>query len=293
MRPDVEPTSDAVPARPRRGYRDGPAREHAPGFGPGLAAALWAEALKARRSPVPLVTALAFALAPLMGGVFMLIAREPAWAHRLGLIAAKAELTTAAADWPTYLGLLAQSTAVGGFLLFGMVVIWLFGREHSDRTATDLLALPTSRESIVLAKLILAWVWSATLTAEVLLLGLGIGGAIGLPDWSVLLVLDASRRIAATAGLTMFVATPLALAASIGRGYLAPVGTMMGLVFLAQILAVVGWGAYFPWSVPALYSGAGGPELPPPGALSYALVIAVGVGGATLTAVWWRFADQT
>jgi hypothetical protein len=39
----------------------------------GLRAALWAEALKARRSRMPLVTALGFCLAPLMGGFFMVV----------------------------------------------------------------------------------------------------------------------------------------------------------------------------------------------------------------------------
>ena len=266
---------------------------HAPGFGPELVAAIWTEALKARRSPAPVLTALAFALPPLMGGVFMLIFKEPAWARRLGLVAAKAELTASTADWPTYFGLLAPAVGVGGFLLFGLVVIWLFGREHSDRTITDLLALPTSREAIVVAKLIVAAAWSAALTVEVLLLGLAVGSAIGLPGWSPMLALEATRRIAVTATLTFAVAVPLSLAASAGRGYLVPVGGMMLLVFLAQILAAVGWGAYFPWSVPALYSGAGGSDLPPLALSSYLLVVGVSAGGAALTIAWWRFADQT
>lgn len=276
----------------RSGYRDELVLGSAPGVCSGLLAALWAESLKASRSPAPALTALAFALAPAMGGVFMLIVKDPAWARRMGMVAAKAELTTGAADWPTYLGLLAQSIAVGGLLLFGLVVIWLFGREYGDRTVTDLLALPTSREVIVIAKLIVAAIWSAVLTAEVLLLGLGIGGAIGLSGWSATLALDAARRIAVAASLTVLVVIPLALVASAGRGYLASVGMMLLLLFLAQILVAVGWGPYFPWSVPALYSGAGGPDLPPLMLLSYLLVVGVGLGGASLTLIWWRFADH-
>jgi ABC-2 type transport system permease protein len=238
------------------------------------------------------LTALAFALAPAMGGVFMLIVKDPALARRMGIVAAKAELTTGAADWPTYFGLLTQSIAVGGLLLFGLVIIWLFGREYGDRTAPDLLALPTSRESIVIAKLIVAVIWSALLTAEVLLLGLGVGSVIGLPGWSATLALDAARQIALTASLTVLVTVPLTWAASAGRGYLAPVGVMLLLLFFAQILVAVGWGPYFPWSVPALHSGAGGPDLPPLTLPSYALVVGVGLGGASLTLIWWRFADH-
>lgn len=288
-----EPVLDVKNGGPDSAYRADVAREHGPGYLSRLSAALWAEALKARRSPAPMLTALAFTLPPLMGGLFMVIARDPAWARRMGFVAAKAELTVATADWPTYVGLLTQSIAVGGLLLFGLVVIWIFGREYSDRTVTDLLALPTPRESIVAAKLIVAVVWSAALTAEVLLLGLGIGSAIGLPGWSAALAIDAAYRIAVTAGLTVLLVVPLAFAASAGRGYLAPVGGLILVVFLAQILAAVGWGAYFPWSVPALYSGAGGPDLPPLAPPSYLLVVAAGVAGAALTMAWWRFADQT
>jgi ABC-2 type transport system permease protein len=49
----------------------------------GLRAALWAEALKARRSRMPLVTALGFCLAPLMGGFFMVVLKDPERARRL------------------------------------------------------------------------------------------------------------------------------------------------------------------------------------------------------------------
>src|SRR2546425_633804 len=112
----------------------------------GFAGAFWAEALKVRRSKVLWISALGISLAPLMGGLFMLIFKNPEWARSAGLISTKAELTMATADWPTYFGLLAQATAIGGFLIFSVVTIWVFGREYSDGTAKDLLALPTSRQ---------------------------------------------------------------------------------------------------------------------------------------------------
>jgi ABC-2 type transport system permease protein len=177
--------------------------------------------------------------------------------------------------------------------IFGLVITWLFGREFIDGTAHDLLALPTHRESIVIAKLIVAAIWPALLTAEVLLLGLGVGSATGLTGWSAPLALDAARQIALTASLTVLVTMPLAWVASAGRGYLAPVGAMLLLPFLAQILVAVGWGPYFPWSVPALHSGAGGPDLPPLMLPSYVLVVGVGLGGASLMLLRWRFADHT
>ena len=256
-------------------------------------AALWSETLKARRSRVPWVSALAFALAPLVGGLFMLILKDPAWARRFGLITAKAQLTAGTADWPTYLGLLAQMVAVGGPIVFGLVAVWTFGREYSDRMVTDLLALPASRVAIVAAKFVVVALWSAVLAALVGLLGMAIGAAVGLPGWSSASALDAAGRFAASAGLTIALVTPFALAASAGRGYLPPIGAMFLAVFLAQVVAALGWGAYFPWSVPALAAGVAGPGPRDVGFAGYLVVVLTGAAGVAGTAAWWRFADQT
>jgi hypothetical protein len=96
----------------------------------------------------------------------------PAENRALGLLGDKAELSGAAADWPGYLALLAQAAGVAGFLIYGMTTIWLFGREFSDHTAKDLLALPTSRTAIVSAKFTLAATWTMLLALQVALLGL-------------------------------------------------------------------------------------------------------------------------
>lgn len=259
----------------------------------GLWPALWAEALKAHRSRMPLVTALGFCLAPLMGGFFMVVLKDPERARRLGLIGTKAQLVSGTADWPTYLGVLAQATAVGGVLLFGLVAIWLFGREFSHRTTTDLLALPTSRSAIVAAKFLVLGVWSAGLVAVLFSLGLAVGGLVGLPGWSTALALRAAGTTAATGGLTLPLVTVLALAASAGRGYLPAVGVMFLMVFLAQVVAAAGWGPYFPWSVPALYSGIAGRHAQQLGSPSYLLVVIAGLAGLAGTFTWWQTADQT
>lgn len=259
----------------------------------GLRAALWAEALKARRSRMPLVTALGFCLAPLMGGFFMVVLKDPERARRLGLIGAKAQLTTGTADWPTYLAVLAQATAIGGVLLFGLAAIWVFGREYSHRTIADLLALPTGRAAIVGAKFLVVALWAAALVVIVFLLGMAVGAVVGLPQWSAGLALRGFGTVAATGGLTVLLVTPLAFAASAGRGYLPPIGVMFLMVFLAQVLAAAGWGPYFPWSVPALYSGIAGQSAQHLGGVSYVLVGLAGVAGVLGTFAWWRLADQT
>ncbi|MGZ3583136.1 MAG: ABC transporter permease [Ktedonobacterales bacterium] len=259
----------------------------------GFTAALWAEALKARRSIVLWLTALAIALAPLVGALFMLILKDPDLASRAGLLTTKAQARAAAADWPTYFSLLEQSVAIGGFVVFGFVATWLFGREYSDRTVKDLLALPTTRQEIVTAKYIVLIVWSTTLTVLVYALGLAAGALVGLPGWSLGLALAAAGQLAVTAGLTVALVTPFAWVASAGKGYLLPVGAMFLAIFLAQVIAAIGLGPYFPWSVPALTSGVAGPAGQTVGPLSYLLVVLTGLAGIAATAAWWRFADQT
>ena len=259
----------------------------------GLGAALWSEALKARRSPIPVITALGGTIAPVVGGVFMAILKDPVWAREHGLIAAKAELAASTADWPTFWALLVQAVAVGGLILFGLIAIWVFGREWSDRTAKDLLALPTARPAIVGAKFIVVGVWSMLIAALIFVEGLGIGSAVGLLGWSSPLMLDAARRIAVTAVLTVALVTPFAWAASAGRGYMAPIGVLFLVLVLAQVLAAAGWGLKFPWSIPALMSGVAGEATPLVGLGSHLLVLLTGCAGIIATLGWWQRADQS
>lgn len=255
-------------------------------------AALWAEALKARRSKVPWLTALGFALAPLVGGLFMVILKDPERARSMGLISAKAQLSAGVADWPTYLGMLAQATAVGGGVLFALVTAWVFGREFADRTAKELLALPTPRAAIVAGKFVVVALWCGGLTALVFALGMPIGALVGMPGWSVALLWRGAADLATTAALDLALMPPVALLASAGRGYLPGLGFAFLTIFLAQIAAATGWGDWFPWSVPALFSGLAGPRAAQLGPHSYLLVAAALVAGLVATVAWWRGADQ-
>lgn len=258
-----------------------------------LSQAVWVELLKARRSRMPLLTVAAFSLAPFAGGFFMIVLKDPEVARRLGMISAKAQILAGDADWPTYLNLLAQATAIGGTILFSFVASWVFGREYSDRTVKDLLALPTPRLTIVLAKFIIVLLWSAGLTVVIYLIGLGVGLAVALPPAAAETFRQGTLSLALTAGLTITLATPIAFFASAGRGYLPPMGAAILAVILAQILAAAGWGDYFPWSIPALYAGMAGPDYPAIGLASYTIVALTGLAGLIGTLAWWELADQT
>jgi ABC-2 type transport system permease protein len=258
-----------------------------------FSAALYAEALKMRRSKVPLYTAIGFSMAPLAGGLFMIILKDPEAARSLGLITTKAQLLTGTADWTSFFSFLAQAVAAGGMILFSIVTIWVFGREFSDHTVKELLALPTSRESIVTAKFIVVAVWSCTATLLISGIGIAVGTMVVLPGWSKELLRASIANIMGTAVLTLPLMSFVSLLASIGRGYLPPFGWTIFMLFLANLSAILGWGDWLPWAIPGLFSGVAGPRAELLGVHSYVMLGTASLFGILATFYWWRNADQT
>lgn len=256
-------------------------------------AALWSELLKARRSKVPLLAAIGFTLAPLMDGLFMFIMKDPVRAREMGLLSVKAQMAMSTAEWTTFFSVLSQAIAIGGVMVFSIVTAWIFGREFSDHTAKDLMALPTSRENIVLSKLIVITLWVFCVTLWIYSIGLLIGALVDMAGWSTPLAWRSLADVFASAAMTLLLMTPVAFIASMGRGYLPPLGFAVLTIFLAQIIAATGWGDWFPWAVPALFSGAAGPRGELIGVHSYILVVLAGIAGLAATFHWWRTADQT
>ena len=258
-----------------------------------FSSALWAETLKMFRSKVPLFTALGFSIAPLVGGLFMIILKDPEAAKSMGLISAKAQLAAGTAEWSTLFNMLAQATAVGGGIIFAIFTAWIFGREFSDHTAKELLALPTSREAIVGAKFVVIAIWTFLLTVWCFVLGLIVGKLVVIPGWSAELFHSAFVDILGAGILTILLLPFVAFAASVGKGYLPSFGWMVFSTALAQIAAITGWGDWFPWSVPALFGGAVGPRAEYLGTHSYIIILIASAIGLIATYYWWRNADQT
>ena len=259
----------------------------------GLAAAFWAETLKARRARITLLTAAGFLLLPLAGGLFMMILKNPAQARGMGLISAKAQITVGVADWPSYFSMMTQGVAVAGAILFALITAWVFGREFSDHTVKDLLALPTPRWVIVVAKFVLIALWVLALTLLVFVAGLAIAAAVDIPGWSPQLAWAALGTVLVTAVLTALLMPFVAFFASLGRGYLLPIGWTILALALANILSLLGWGDWFPWAIPALVSGMAGVNVEQPGGHSYLMVLVAALVGGAATIAWWQSADQT
>lgn len=245
---------------------------------PGIITALAVETRKAASSPVLLTTGVL-----LVAGVGILAGVMTA-AARGGNEQIRAQLGGFAdADpWPQLVGGASQITAAGGFLAFGVALSWLVGREFADRTVAGLFALPVSRAQIALAKLAVfaaaTFPVALLLTAVVLLVGLVSG--LGVPDPAARTGL---ARLFALTVLTGFLVWPAAWVATLGRGLLPGIAATVVLIVMAQGLAVMGTGAWFPIAAPALWAVA--PERVGVGQL--ALVALVPAVSAALTVRAW------
>jgi ABC-2 type transport system permease protein len=255
----------------------------------GWSAALANEWLKIRRSRVPIVTFVVLAIGPLAGGLFIYIAADPQRAKDLGLLGQKAELSGITADWPGMLMFSTQIASAGALLLFSFIVTWMFGREFVDGTAHYLMSLPVSRGVIVAAKFALYAVWAALLGFWLTAVTFAVGLLMRLPGWSASLAVAGASGTLRACLLTILAITPIAYVASRSRGYLAPLGCAIGLLAVAQVAAILGWGAYIPWAIPAVAAGVAPDQEAT--AASWLIVVATGALGILATIRWWRSPD--
>jgi len=255
--------------------------------------AIKAEFLKNKHANIRWVTVIVFAIAPIFGGVFMLLIQGDGHEALSGVLKTKTEVMEIEATWQSFLGILTQAVGVGGVLIFGFVTSWLFGREYSDGTAKDLLALPISRIKILNAKFIYYLTWCLGLAISNLIIGLVIGFALQLDGWSFFLFIESMEIYFMTALLIILLNTPIAFFALWGKGYLAPLGVVALLLVFSQILGAMGMGIYFPWSVPGIYSGMAGKEFKMQlNETSFMILILTSSFGYISTLLWWKYSDQ-
>ena len=255
--------------------------------------AFQAEVIKIKYSKIFWTTFVAFGLAPIMGAVFILMVQDSEALTKASGLASKAKAMNFEANWKSYIDILTQAVGVGGVLVFGFVASWIFGREYSDGTAKDLLSLPTSRTQILNAKFVLYGFWCLMLILSNLLVAFLLGTILQLSPISTDLLSQLLTDYFITTILTIIVGVPIAFFALYGKGYLAPLGFVALTLVFSQVIAATGYGTYFPWSIPGLYSGAGGDYKNLLDNFSYAILILTGIAGYFATTIFWKVADQT
>lgn len=249
------------------------------------------EYLKLFRSKIFLITLAASLAMPIMAGLTMFILKDPQAAKNMGLLGQGGSIQ-GSADWPYYIRLLAKLLSFGLFTIaFGFVSAWVFGREYTERTAKDMLALPISRSSVVLAKLVAIATCCLVLFGVAYSLALLVGVGLHLEGWSTELALRGSVYLVLAGVSAVWLSTPLAFLASNTKGYLAPLGFIAVIMVLGNFVAALGYDQYYPWSLPLLIvtKGLTGSTI---GITGVAIISLTGLAGLIGTLAWWRLADQ-
>jgi len=253
---------------------------------------LWAETLKVRKSKVLWLTMAFFAFVAFMMGLIVFLQQHPELSQKLGLIGVKANMVQfGEPGWKSFMLLLSQGLAGVGLIGFGFITSWVFGREYSEHTLKDLLALPVSRASIVIAKLIVIAVWAALLSLIFVGSALLFGRMAGLEGWSTELFLSFLYRFTMIALFSMLLCTPIAFFASFSGGFLLPVGIVIVTMMTANFSGLLGLTAYFPWAISGLFCVAPGTEITIQ-PVSYIILLTTSLTGLAGTIAWWRYADQ-
>lgn len=235
------------------------------------------------------LTFIIFTIAPVMASFFMYLLKDPELVRQSGFIGAQSQIKSEF-SWEVYFIFLTQIVAVGGIIVFGFVISWIFGREYTDRTITDLLALPFPRIYIPLAKLVTSAIVCFLLTIYIVVVGVLLGWLIDIPKGSLQVFSVGITNVFVAMCLTILLSTPVAFFACYGKGYLAPLGFVIIMIVCSQIIGALGYGHYFPWSIPAFFGGLYGDEqgLPFP---SVVMIITTGFIGICATFIWWKVAE--
>jgi len=176
----------------------------------------------------------------------------------------------------------------GGILLFILILSWIFGREFTDGTLKDMLAVPVERGSIVLAKYTVMAIWAEAMTLVIFIAGLCMGALMNLPGGSINVLIQGSGLVVEASFLAILAVLPFALLASMGRGYLLPLGVAGLTMIVVNLAQILGWGEFFPWAVPVIFALGKSPLT----MTSYWIVLLTGLAGMIGTYLWWKYADQ-
>ncbi len=249
---------------------------------------IWVELRKAVRSRVPWLTGVGFLILPLMCSFLFFIYKNPALSQELGLIGTKANLVIGEVSWASYLKLVKEAFAMGGFFIICLMISWIFGREFTDHTVKDLLAVPVHRFHILAGKMITVAIWYAIVVAVSCPLSLLMGIFIHLPDFSTNLLLSECINLLYIALLNILVMIPFAYLASVGHGVLLSFGVAIAAIILANIFIVIGYAEFFPWAIPGLFS-----QGTPLTTISLSTIWLTALIGLLITVLWWMHADQS
>jgi ABC-2 type transport system permease protein len=120
-----------------------------------------------------------------------------------------------------------------------------------------------------------------------------IAGMLKLPGWDFTSLIIYTKNYFFIAVMIMSLGTIISFVTLWSKNYLIPLGMLVIVLILSQIIPIVGLGHYFPWSVPAIYSGAAGELIKNRlNAFSYISVAITAIIGYISTIYYWNTSDH-
>ena len=232
-----------------------------------LTSFVYCEICKVYKSSVFWVVIIAFTLLPTLGLVKYFGAADVSWGVYLADV----------------LGMFVSLLIIG----FAFTTCWIFGREYTDKTISDLLVKPVPKLTIAMSKFIVIFLWNSLLTTIMLMVTLLLGAYMGLIGGTTTLLLHYFLLFMTISLLIMFVSTVSSFMANVTKGYLAPIGLIFLIVVIVNVAPNVGLSAYVPWTIPGLLLSDG--FLRP---ISILILTITGIIGLVGTVAWWRFVEQ-
>lgn len=229
-------------------------------------------------------------LIPIVSSIFMYALQHPHLAEQMGLLGQKAQMADEA-TWHAFFDVQSQMIAVGGIIAFNFITSWIFGREFVHGTIKDLLVLPFPRAIVVLGKFFCAFIASLLLVSIILTIGVVFGLTLQLAYISYESFYETIIQVVTISIYTISLCLPVAFFASFSRGYLAPFGYIICILIFSQLISAVGFGEFFPWAIPALYSGMSGTPLGYEWA-HFFYIIGTSLLGVLCTTLYWTYADH-
>jgi ABC-2 type transport system permease protein len=253
--------------------------------------ALLAEIVKLRRSNFTLIAIAVLTIAPALSAVIVASLLDPNQAESLGLTP-EAAAQLGEPGWPLIFSSVANLLGTGlGTIMFSIMAASLFVREHQSGTMKMMLTVPVSRVSIVVAKLVALAGWMGLILVYLIGASLiaGILGGLSTPPPGE--VLSGILLIIRVTVLTYFGLGAVCFLASLGKGYLLPVGFAGAMLTIAVIFVNSPAAAYVPWVMPAIEGTEATGDADPLTAIHWVIAVVTFVASGVATWIRLRFSD--
>lgn len=238
---------------------------------------LYAEILKLKRSNMFLISIIGTAVAPFMCFVAFLMKK-----NELPNIPIK--FSEFFSETNLYIVLLI------GVLLYGVITSYIFNREYVENTLKNILTIPVSKESLILSKFIMLFIWIMILTIVSWGLAL-IFGLIGQFEGLTSSVLIKSFREYIIGGSMLFLlTTPTIFVTFLLKDYVPAIVFTIGVTMVNVLISNSKYSVLYPWSsVYAIATNVFRPEYP--ASYSYISIITTSIVGFTAAIMFFNKED--